>query len=84
MFATRCVRGAAGVRGPASVFPVGLSSAAQSVWSSATSTRGTRISVCVFVRVCVRLYQVNQNGPQLYGLQLNVHSDNGAELFKQG
>lgn len=51
-FATRCAREAAGVRGPASVCPVGPSSAAQSAWSSATSTTGTRISACVFVFVC--------------------------------
>lgn len=81
MFATRCVREAAGVQGPASVFPVALSSVAQSVWTSATSTKGTKISVCVFVSSC----QVNQNGPKLYGLWLNVFEcDDGTELFEQG
>lgn len=83
MFATRCVREAAGGRGPASVFPVGLSSAAQSVWSSATSTRGTRICVCACGRACV--CQVNQKGPKPdYGLRINVLSDDETELFKQG
>lgn len=47
MFATRCVREAAGGRGPASAFPVAPSSVAHSVWSSATSMKGTCISVCL-------------------------------------
>lgn len=78
MFATPCAREAAGGRGPASAFPASPFSGAPSVWSSATSMRGTRF-VCVCV--CVKLCQVSQNSPKpIYDLPLNVFSDDGTEL----
>ena len=49
MFVTRCVKGAAGARGPASVCPAKLSNVAPSVWTSVTSIRGKNIYVCVIV-----------------------------------